>query len=520
MGPELEEQLRLAEIVAVLSLAIDYGIGAQPLEFGLRSSLLGLGIGEAAGLDMAGLQDVYYLGQLRFLGCTAEAGLAARIFGDELAARAWLAPADTRPAEMLPAMLRHIGAGEPPWRRLQMVANAIALMPGLMESAVAYCEVGELLARKLGLRPSLRAALWQVYERWDGRGMPRRLKGEAIALPVRIVALAQDAEVWFRIGGVEAVRAMARRRAGGAHDPGLVEVFCRSADDLLGRVEVASPLAAVLAAEPGAPALLAAGQVEPALQALGEFADLKAPGRAGHSGGVAGLAAEAARRCGLADPEARTLLAAGYLHDLGRVGVTAAIWGKAGPLTSGEWERVRLYPYYTERVLARPEAFASARRLAAMHAERLDGDGYPRGLDAAQLTLPAKILAAADVYRALVEPRPHRPALTAEAAAAETRREAAAGRLDRDAVEAVLGAAGHLARRALPPRPAGLSEREVEVLRLAARGLSNRQIAEALIVSPKTVGHHVQHIYDKIGVSTRVGATLFALQHGLVQETE
>src|SRR5207237_57332 len=158
------------------------------------------------------------------------------------------------------------------------------------ESTEVYCEVGELLARKLGLSPALQAAFWQVYERWDGKGAPKRLKGEAIALPVRIVALAQDAEISFRIGGVEAARAMARRRAGGAHDPELVDLFCRAAGDLFARIEVTSPLEAVLAAEPGAPVLLAPEQVELALQALGEFADLKAPGRAGHSGGVAGLA--------------------------------------------------------------------------------------------------------------------------------------------------------------------------------------------------------------------------------------
>jgi DNA-binding NarL/FixJ family response regulator len=64
--------------------------------------------------------------------------------------------------------------------------------------------------------------------------------------------------------------------------------------------------------------------------------------------------------------------------------------------------------------------------------------------------------------------------------------------------------------------PAGLSDREVEVLRLVARGLSNREIAQRLVVSPRTAEHHVQHIYSKIGVSSRAAAALFAMEHDLV----
>jgi DNA-binding NarL/FixJ family response regulator len=64
--------------------------------------------------------------------------------------------------------------------------------------------------------------------------------------------------------------------------------------------------------------------------------------------------------------------------------------------------------------------------------------------------------------------------------------------------------------------PAGLTAREIEVLRLLARGMSNRQIANQLVVTPKTVANHLEHIYTKIGVSSRAAATLFASQRGLV----
>ena len=176
-----------------------------------------------------------------------------------------------------------------------------------------------------------------------------------------------------------------------------------------------------------------------------------------------------------------------------------------------------MHPYLTERMLEQSAALASLGALAVQHHERLDGSGYPRGLAGPAISRLARILGAADAYQALREPRPHRPRARADEAAANLRAEAAAGRLDADAVEAVLGAAGHrVARRR--EGPAGLTAREVEVLQLVARGMSNREIARRLVISPKTVGSHVEHIYDKINASSRATASLFAVQHGLLPE--
>jgi DNA-binding CsgD family transcriptional regulator len=224
----------------------------------------------------------------------------------------------------------------------------------------------------------------------------------------------------------------------------------------------------------------------------------------------------AAERCGLPAADVVAVRRAGLLHDIGRVGVSAGIWTKPGPLSDREWEQVRLHSYYTERVLARPGALAKLGALASYHHERLDGSGYHRGAPAAIQSPAARILAVADAYQAMTELRPHRPAWTPDLAAEQLRREATAGRLDGAAVDGVLGAAG---LRAGPPRreyAAGLSEREVEVLRLLARGNSIKQIAETLVLAPKTVDNHIQHIYNKIGVSTRAGATLFAIEQNLL----
>jgi HD-GYP domain-containing protein (c-di-GMP phosphodiesterase class II) len=215
-----------------------------------------------------------------------------------------------------------------------------------------------------------------------------------------------------------------------------------------------------------------------------------------------------------------SLRRAGLVHDLGRVSVSAAVWGKEGALTRDEWEKVRLHPYYTERVLSRPAALARLGQLASTHHERLDGGGYHRATAGAALSRPARILAAADGYRARIEPRPHRPALAPDDAAASLRDDVRDGRLDADAVSAVLEAAGHGAGRRRRTQVAGLTDRELDVLPLVARGQSIREIAHTLTISPKTADAHLQHIYSKLGVSTRAGATLFAVQHGLLDRGE
>jgi HD-GYP domain-containing protein (c-di-GMP phosphodiesterase class II) len=257
--------------------------------------------------------------------------------------------------------------------------------------------------------------------------------------------------------------------------------------------------------------------IDAAARAVGDFADLKSPFFVGHSRAVADLAGQAAAGAGLPAPDVLRARRAGWLHDVGRTGVSNAVWEKAGPLTDGEWEQVRLHPYYTERVLVRAGGLAGVAQVAAAHHERSDGSGYPKGLGGGGLQPLAAILAAADTYRGLVEDRPHRQGAAADVAAAALRDDVLGGRLDGAAVDAVLRAAGHRTPRARPSWPAGLTDREVEVLARLSRGMTNRQVAADLGIAEKTVGNHVEHVYQKVGVSTRAAATLFALQHDLVE---
>lgn len=243
--------------------------------------------------------------------------------------------------------------------------------------------------------------------------------------------------------------------------------------------------------------------------------DLKSSYTHGHSSGVARVVRQGGTALGLDDDALVRVGRAALVHDLGRVGVSNRIWDRRAPLSAEDWERVRLHPYLTERILARSSLWSELDSACAHH-ERLDGSGYHRGVAAAGLPTEARLLAAADAYQAMTQERPHRPALAPTDAVAELAREVDAGRLDPRCASAIAEAAGYR-RPVLEAWPAGLTDREVEVLRLVARGRSNKEVAAELVIAPKTVGRHIENIYAKIGVRTRAGAALFTMEHGLVE---
>jgi len=509
-------QVRLAEVVGSLSLVTDLATG-QPLEHGLRRSLLAVWLGENLGLEPADLSDAYYVALLGSVGCTIEGTELARLAEDDIALSERAATVDvTNPVEMAAFGLRNFGAGEPPLRRIgKVVTGAVSGRSGFM----AVCrDVALRVGDMLELGEKIRQALAQCHERWNGRGGPKRRKAEGIELAARIFHVVHDAEVFNRIGGVDGAISIVRRRAGKQYDPHVAERFTAIAKPLFRKLESEPTWDAAMGAEPVPVRWLLQEEVDAVVEAIATFVDLRSPFTLGHSAGVARLAEETARGIGLPNGEAVTVRRAGFLHDVGRSGVPIAVWNKPSAWTAEDWERAKRHPSLTELVLARSSGLGHLGTLAGLHHERMDGSGY-RGVPASSLPTAARILIAADAYQTKVESRPHRSALVPEQAAEVLRRRVRDGLLDDEVTTALLLAAGHSPPRTSPEVPAGLSEREVEVLGLIVRGLSNRQMAELLFISPKTVGHHVQHIYDKLDVSTRVGATLYALQHGLMRES-
>lgn len=507
-------EIRTSELAATLSLAADLGIG-QPMGHGLRSCLLATRLAERLGLPAEERRTTYYVALLRWAGCTSDARLLAGWFGDDIRARRDAFLMDfASPTKMLGFMAGQAGAGRSALGRAGALASMIRAGPRAQaESARGSCEVSRLIADRLGLASAVQEALDFTFERWDGRGVPSGAARDEIPVPARIVQVTDIAE---GLAGDDAaqVREELRRRAGKALDPEIVEhVASAIADAAPSGDEDAWP--AVMAAEPGPAQTLRDAALDAAIAAIADFIDLKSQHMAGHSRAVAELAGTAVAELGAGVNATANLRRAAWVHDLGIVGLSNGILDKPGLLSQAEWEQVRLHPYVTERILSRSAAFASIGATASLHHERLDGSGYHRGSTGATLPHEARVLAAAEAYQGMVETRAHRPARQPAEAASELRRAAKRAELDGPATEAVLVAAGHEERHRRP-WPFGLTEREVEVVRLIADGMTTREIATTLSISAKTADHHVQHIYGKLDVSSRPGVALLAMEHGLI----
>ena len=507
----------MAGVVAALSVVSDLTRGHAPGE-AMRACLLASELARRAGLDERRRGEVYYGTLMRFAGCAATSHEIAAVFGgDDIVVRARGDLVD--PAEPGEAMEFLAGLGVDAVR-LEALGGPAGVGRLKAEGARADCEVGADLTARLGLPEAVRRAVLDSFERFDGLGVPAGRAGTEVAEASRFAAVGYAAVMFDAVGGGDAAARAVARWSGRALDPAIVAVFADAPGELLA---VASPddlWAAVVDAEPAPRRVFGDEEaLEGALAGFGDAADLKSPWFTGHSRGVAGLARAAAELVPAAN--ARAVYRAGLLHDLGRVAVPAGLWERPGPLRAEEWEQVRLHPYYTGRILARSPVLAPLGLMASRHHERMDGSGYPAGMGGypagmggSELGTAACLLAAADVCHALGEARPYRTALEPAAAS----RVMSGLPLDRDAVRAVLDAAG-APPPALPAPPAGLTERELEIMRWLAAGATERQIAVELVISPSTVHTHTVHIYAKCGVSTRAGLAMFAMRHGLAART-
>jgi HD-GYP domain-containing protein (c-di-GMP phosphodiesterase class II)/DNA-binding CsgD family transcriptional regulator len=524
------------DLLGALSLAADMALGLAA-GHGVRATYVGMRIADLLDLPPADRADLFYAELLMDAGCTAwTSQVAATILGDEIAARRQLFffsdPAD--PRDVLRWLVRYMAAGQPAGVRLKHAVKFVVhgrefMVEGLRNTA----EVAARLAGRLERSPGVQQGLRFAFERWDGTG-PGGRSAESIPLISRIVYGSIFLEVFHQVAGRSAAISLARARRGRTLDPVVVDAFLRLAqDDGFWRgLEGETTWARVRELEPDSPARhFPVGRLDDAARAFGDFADLKSFFTAGHARRVAALAERMAERMALAPAEVAATRHAACLHDLGLVAIPSFVLHKPEErLNEAERESLRLHPYHAERLVARVPAFDPARPIVAAHHERPDGRGFPGGLGRDRLPAGAAVLSAADRFDDLTHAGPGRPALSPEAALRELDREEGTG-LCGDALAAlrqvVDGAASEQAgpARAEPPGgragagpawPAALTDREVEVLRLLSTGASRRSVAARLTVSEHTVRHHLEHIYAKIDVRTRVEATLFAIEHGLL----
>jgi putative nucleotidyltransferase with HDIG domain len=517
--------VRLVQLLGSLSLACDAADGFAQ-ETTMRSALLAAALAgewDEGARNARLVADVLVGALLRHIGCTAFAVEEAHRYGagDDVGLRQVMAEVDFGRPERAAALInQRLAADAPPQARAEALANLLGDGPvaGARHDA-AQCDAAERLARLLPVSDGAATVARDAFERWDGHGGPAGRAGEDISVVARIVEVAYVAELFRSRQGRGGAQAELRARAGGQLDPRVVACFLSRARTLFDSLE--DPHLPVwerlCAAEPDTPSLASDAQLDDVALAFARFADLKSTWLLGHSEQVAETASAAAASMGLPPAAQQALRRAGLLHDIGRVAVPTGLWDLPRALGQQERDRVRFHAWETERILSCTPLFGQVARIAAAAHERGDGSGYHRGHVAADVATEAALLAASDLWCALRAGRPHRPAYSAAAARDLVAAEVRDGRIERTAADAVLATAEQLPLARPPQRPAGLSERELQVLRLVASGCSDKLIARDLGITAKTVAHHVQHVYDKIGVRSRAGAALFAVEHRIVR---
>lgn len=512
----------LAELLCALSFATGVGLGER-LDHGLKSAYIGLQVADALNLPQTDREAVFYGALLKDVGCTAcSAGFAAFFPDDELVPRLDFMLVDpSKFSDIVAWMSRNVPVdAQFPGRITKLLSFLVQCGPVVTEALRGHCEIAELFARRLGFSAYVQRTLRFQWERWDGKGMAYGLKGNEVPVAARILHVAQMLEFTHGFAGPEAARTLARERRGHRFDPEIAGTFLDLSEqaNFWKELEHEQAQAAILAMNPPTSAdHITADQTDAVCEAVADFVDSKTRDTWHHSSVVADVAVSMGCCLGLAPAEQTKLRRAALVHDVGKVAIPYGILTKADHLSASEWEQFRLHPYYTERVLERVRPLRELAPAAAAHQEWVNGHGYPRQLTAEQIPLNGRILAVADTYARLARSQDEQ----VKPRDVVRRMHSLVGtQFDEACYDALVASVTGerpvnntmRQRRQLDD----LTEREVEVLCHLAQGLSNPQIAQALVISRKTVEHHLGHIYDKLGVSCRTSAVAYAVQQRLV----
>lgn len=417
-APVAAPTLKRAEILGALSHALDLTEG-QPAGHCLRACWIGVHVGRRLGLPEEAIAELYYAVLMKDLGCSSNAARIAQLYlTDDLRFKEHAKLLGDGPGPALRFIIAHTGGGAGFIERLRTMFKVVRdAGPIVQELIETRCERGAEIALQLRLSPAVAEGVRCLDEKWNGTGRPAGLKGQAIPLFSRIALLAQVADVFAVAAGPDAARAEIKARSGTWFDPEIAAAFAAVAaqsgfwETCLGPdIE-----RAVFALEPAQREVLADDPcLDDIARAFARVVDAKSPYTYGHSARVARFSGKLAAHLGF-DPAATTRLRrAALLHDLGKLGVSNAILDKPSKLDADEWQAVRAHPAHSARILSRIGAFAELAEIGGGHHERLDGKGYPNGLEAAQISLATRIVTTADVCDALTAARPYRGPMPAE----------------------------------------------------------------------------------------------------------
>jgi HD-GYP domain-containing protein (c-di-GMP phosphodiesterase class II) len=518
-----QEDGNLTALLCALSFATGLGFGGH-MEHGLGSACLGMSIADELKLSDQEREAIFYGALLKDVACTACAsGIAAFLPEDDQVSLSDVILIDPSSlSDMAGWLSRYLRLDAHfPTRFAKLLSFLAHCGPIVQETMRSHCEVAELFARQLGFPDHVQLALRYQWERWDGKGMAYRLQGTAIPTPARILHLAQVLDLTYRFAGPAATWHLVQEKRGTRFDPQAVDAFLALAQraDFWHTFEEQSTQEALLARQPSTLAVQPReDQTERVCEALADFIDLKTQETWHHSRVVALTAVRMGIILGLKPCDLTRLRRAALVHDIGKVAIPVAVLDRGLQRSSNEWEIYRLHSYYTQRILERVNAFQELAQAAAAHHEWMNGQGYHRQLCGDQIPLHGRILAVANTYARLVQQQEYSDDPTGALSIMRFRVGTQFDAACYDALVASLESAdGRAEYTSLRPRKASnLTEREIEVLRLLAQGRNTPQIAHALAISKKTVEHHLSHIYDKIGVTCRTAAVVYAVQQGLV----
>jgi len=517
--------LSLAEVLAAFTFASDLAFGLE-LEDGLKSCYVADRIAEKMGLPQDDRITVYYASLLKDAGCTCWGATLAQFWQaeDEIEARRELMifGGGQGLRSFLKWMGRYVAPEVGPVPRLRRATEVLTRSDSVLKEGFASAaEVCSRISRRLSLPESVQEAALCLFEQWDGNGSPGGIRGEDIPIAARVILPTFLLSPIHRAGGRDAARSVAVAQRGKMFAPDVIDALLALMDqeEFWAELESGEIQQVVIAREPDCEfAKLDVDSFQHVAEAFADFIDLKSPLASAHSRRVAGLTEDIARCMELPPHEVALYRSAGLMHDLGLVAVPAAVLLKPETsLSESERELLRLHPYYGERILDRVPVLAPIKALVASHHERMDGGGYHRGIGAKDIPMGSRIIAVANRYDELTHGEPGEAALDQERALEVLSGEVGPS-LDGEVVDALKTSLGVPHGKITAPKvmPAGLTSREAEVLRLACTGLTRKAIAEELSVSESTVRHHLEHIYNKTGTSTRIGAMLFAMEHGLI----
>jgi putative nucleotidyltransferase with HDIG domain len=413
----LDQTILLSEVVSSLSLALDLTEG-QPMGHSIRSCILGMRIGQQMGLDRQQLSDLYYALLLKDSGCSANSARLHKILGsDDIQAKREVKLQDWTKASLsgLRYLNRNVSPHASTWRRIKkMVDVSLARERNNKELISARCERGAVIARKIGFNEATSEAIHALDEHWDGEGCASGLAGQEIPLLARIMNVSQTMEVFAaNYGPVIAIEVL-RKRSSTWFDPEVVAAAATLHKDqeLWQSLEGAGAREAVLPLAPGGSISASPERIDSLCEAFAGIVDAKSPWTFRHSIGVTQVAVEIAETMRLAAPKTTMIRRAALLHDIGKLGVSNAILDKPAKLTTEEWAAMKMHPVYTRKILSMITGFQEIAAVAGAHHEKLDGSGYPDGLTQSELTLPARIIALADIFQVLTETRAYREGLS------------------------------------------------------------------------------------------------------------